>query len=158
MSPEAYATWLREAGRQAAQAYDAHGHGRALGLGVEARSHEAVPHGSQGGGEAVPLGGVRSLLVGGLLAMLIRFQWAFPWQPVPGGSRGRLPESGGALTPPAYTAVFTMHGLLMVFFAVAPLLFGALGALCLPLAIGARGWRSPGCRRWGSGRTRWAAR
>ncbi|MCY1030044.1 cbb3-type cytochrome c oxidase subunit I [Corallococcus sp. BB11-1] len=80
-------------------------------------------------------GGFLFLLVGGLLAMLIRFQWAWPGQPVP-GLAWALPESKGALTPPTYTAVFTMHGLLMIFFAVTPLLFGALGHLVLPLAIG----------------------
>ncbi|NNB91400.1 cytochrome-c oxidase [Corallococcus exiguus] len=82
-------------------------------------------------------GGFLFLLVGGLLAMLIRFQWAWPGQPVP-GLAWVLPESKGALTPPTYTAVFTMHGLLMIFFAVTPLLFGALGHFVLPLAIGSK--------------------
>ncbi len=81
--------------------------------------------------------GLGFLLVGGLLAMLIRWQWAFPGKPVPGLSVA-LPQSGGAITPPAYMGLFTMHGLLMVFFAIAPLLIGALGNFVIPLAVGAR--------------------
>jgi cytochrome c oxidase subunit I len=77
------------------------------------------------------------LAVGGLLAMLIRWQWAFPGRPVP-GLGAVLPESGGALTPPLYTRLFTMHGLMMVFFAISPLLIGALGTFVVPLAVGAR--------------------
>jgi cytochrome c oxidase subunit 1 len=77
------------------------------------------------------------LLVGGLLAMLIRWQWAWPGRPVP-GLGWALPESGGALTPPAYMGVFTMHGLVMVFFAISPLLIGGLGTFVVPLAVGAR--------------------
>ncbi|MFP2928856.1 cbb3-type cytochrome c oxidase subunit I [Pyxidicoccus sp. 3LG] len=86
--------------------------------------------------------GLGFLLLGGLLALLIRWQWAWPGQPVP-GLAWALPESRGALTPPTYTAVFTMHGLIMIFFAVTPLLFGALGHFVLPLAIGARGLAFP---------------
>jgi len=82
------------------------------------------------------------LLLGGLLAMLIRWQWAFPGRPVPGLGLA-LPNSGGALTPPAYMGVFTMHGLLMVFFAIAPLLIGALGSFIIPLAVGARSMAFP---------------
>jgi cytochrome c oxidase subunit I len=81
--------------------------------------------------------GLGFLLVGGLLALLIRWQWAWPGRPVP-GLGWALPESGGALTPPAYMGVFTMHGLIMVFFAITPLLIGALGTFVVPLAVGAR--------------------
>ncbi|MBJ6760861.1 cbb3-type cytochrome c oxidase subunit I [Myxococcaceae bacterium JPH2] len=87
-------------------------------------------------------GGFGFLLLGGLLALLIRWQWAWPGQPVP-GLAWALPESRGALTPPAYTVLFTLHGLVMIFFAVTPLLFGALGHFVLPLAIGARGFAFP---------------
>ncbi|ADO68152.1 cytochrome c oxidase subunit I [Stigmatella aurantiaca] len=81
--------------------------------------------------------GLGFLAVGGLLAMLIRWQWAYPGRPVPLVGWA-LPESGGALTPPTYTGVFTMHGLVMVFFAITPLLIGALGTFVVPLAVGAR--------------------
>ncbi|HYI00317.1 cytochrome c oxidase subunit I [Hyalangium sp.] len=86
--------------------------------------------------------GLGFLLLGGLLAMLIRWQWAFPGRAVP-GLGWALPSSGGALTPPAYAGVFTMHGLLMVFFAISPLLIGALGNFVIPLAVGARGMAFP---------------
>jgi cytochrome c oxidase subunit I len=86
--------------------------------------------------------GLGFLLVGGLLAMLIRWQWAYPGRPVP-GLGAVLPSSGGALTPPTYTGVFTMHGLIMVFFAITPLLIGALGNFVIPLAVGARGMAFP---------------
>ncbi|MFL5347453.1 MAG: cbb3-type cytochrome c oxidase subunit I [Hyalangium sp.] len=86
--------------------------------------------------------GLGFLAVGGLLAMIIRWQWAYPGRPVP-GLGWALPSSGGAITPPAYTGVFTMHGLMMVFFAIAPLLIGALGNFVIPLAVGARGMAFP---------------
>ncbi len=86
--------------------------------------------------------GLGFLFVGGLLAMLIRWQWAFPGRGVP-GLGWALPNSGGALTPPSYMGVFTMHGLIMVFFAIAPLLIGALGNFVIPLAVGARGMAFP---------------
>jgi cytochrome c oxidase subunit 1 len=86
--------------------------------------------------------GLGFLAVGGLLAMIIRWQWAYPGQAVP-GLGWALPSSGGAITPPAYTGVFTMHGLVMVFFAITPLLIGALGNFVVPLAVGARGMAFP---------------
>ncbi|WP_224240629.1 cytochrome c oxidase subunit I [Hyalangium gracile] len=82
------------------------------------------------------------LLLGGLLAMLIRWQWAYPGRPVP-GLGAVLPSADGSITPPAYMGLFTMHGLVMVFFAIAPLLIGALGNFVVPLAVGARGMAFP---------------
>src|SRR5437868_12248747 len=63
------------------------------------------------------------LLLGGTLAMLIRWQLGFPGRPVPGG--GVLPESmvaNGVVLPEFYTSLVTMHGTFMVFFAIMPLL------------------------------------
>src|SRR3989454_857588 len=65
------------------------------------------------------------LLVGGLLAMQMRWQLAYPGQPMPGG--GILPESmapGGVILPEYYIQLVTMHGTFMVFFAIMPLLVG----------------------------------
>ncbi|MBX5483450.1 MAG: cbb3-type cytochrome c oxidase subunit I [Myxococcaceae bacterium] len=73
--------------------------------------------------------GFAALAVGGLLAMLIRFQWAYPGRPVP--------LWGKALTPAGYQSVFTLHGLTMIFFAVTPLLIGAMGTLLVPSMVGA---------------------
>jgi cytochrome c oxidase subunit 1 len=78
------------------------------------------------------------LLVGGVLAMMIRWQLGFPNQPMPGG--GVLPEtmaSGGVILPEFYTSLVTMHGTFMVFFAIMPLLVGVFGNYLIPLKIGA---------------------
>jgi cytochrome c oxidase subunit I len=83
------------------------------------------------------------LLFGGLLAMLIRWQWGYPGQPVPVLGDLLFSSSGGAITPSAYTSIFTNHGLIMIFFAITPLLIGCFGNLTIPLMIGARDMAFP---------------
>src|SRR5262245_51070345 len=73
------------------------------------------------------------LVIGALLALVIRWQLAWPWSRVPVIGDALYPESGGALTPAAYTVLFTMHGTVMVFFVIIPLLVGAFGNFLLPL-------------------------
>src|SRR5262245_29949726 len=86
--------------------------------------------------------GLSFLLLGGLMVMLIRWQWAYPRQPVP--LVGTLLFGGnGAVTPDVFPRLFTMHGLIMVFFAITPLLIGAFGNFCIPLLIGARDMAFP---------------
>jgi len=78
------------------------------------------------------------LLVGGLLAMLIRWQLGYPSQPIPGG--GILPETmapQGIMLPEFYNALVTMHGTFMIFFAIMPLLVGVYANFLIPLKIGA---------------------
>jgi cytochrome c oxidase subunit 1 len=78
------------------------------------------------------------LLIGGVLAMMIRWQLGFPGQPMPGG--GALPDAmaqGGILEPSFYASLVTMHGTFMVFFAIMPLLVGVFGNYLIPLKIGA---------------------
>jgi cytochrome c oxidase subunit 1 len=87
--------------------------------------------------------GLIFLLFGGLLAMLIRWQWAYPGQKVPLLGDVAFKSSGGAVSPAAYNAIFTMHGLVMIFFAVTPVLIGAFGNLTIPLMIGARDMAFP---------------
>jgi cytochrome c oxidase subunit I len=87
--------------------------------------------------------GLLLLAFGGILAMLIRWQWAFPGQKVPVLGQIVLSRSDGKLTPASYNAVFTMHGLIMIFWAITPILIGAFGNLIIPLQIGARDMAFP---------------
>jgi cytochrome c oxidase subunit 1 len=78
------------------------------------------------------------LVLGGLLAMIIRWQQAFPGQAMPGG--GLFPETmmaDGVVLPEFYNSLVTMHGTFMVFFAIMPLLVGVFGNYLIPLKIGA---------------------
>src|SRR3989475_7570151 len=77
------------------------------------------------------------LLLGGVLAMQMRWQLAFPGQPMPGG--GILPDTmapGGVILPEYYIQLVTMHGTFMVFFAIMPLLVGVYANFLIPLKIG----------------------
>jgi cytochrome c oxidase subunit I len=87
--------------------------------------------------------GLAFLAVGGAMAMLIRWQLARPGVPVPVVGKLLFGPSGGVISPVAYTALFTMHGTIMIFFAVTPILIGGFGNFCLPLMIGARDMAFP---------------
>ncbi|HVV16212.1 MAG TPA: cbb3-type cytochrome c oxidase subunit I [Polyangia bacterium] len=87
--------------------------------------------------------GLGFLAVGGLMAMLIRWQLARPGAPVPLVGKLFFHSAGGVISPPAYTALFTMHGTIMIFFAVTPILIGGFGNFLLPLLIGARDMAFP---------------
>ena len=87
--------------------------------------------------------GLLFLLFGGFLSMLIRWQWAFPGERVPVVGQALFAKSDGIITPASYNAVFTMHGLIMIFFAITPILIGALGNFTIPLMIGARDMAFP---------------
>src|SRR5690606_41408748 len=78
------------------------------------------------------------LLVGGLLALTMRWQIAWPGRPIPGG--GILPDTmapDGIILPEFYNSLVTMHGTFMIFFAIMPLLVGVFGNFLIPLHIGA---------------------
>jgi len=81
--------------------------------------------------------GLVMLLLGGLMAMAIRWQLAYPWTEMPLLGRILFPETGGVTTPEGYTMLFTMHGTLMIFFVIIPLLTGTFGNYLIPLMIGA---------------------
>jgi cytochrome c oxidase subunit 1 len=86
--------------------------------------------------------GLFMLIVGGLLALVVRWQLAWPETPVPGlGSI--LRETQGILEPPTYNMAFTMHATIMIFFVIMPILAGAFGNFCIPLMIGARDMAFP---------------
>jgi len=49
-----------------------------------------------------------------------------------------FPHTDGVVPPDTYAMLFTMHGTIMIFFAITPILIGAFGNFCIPLMIGAR--------------------
>jgi cytochrome c oxidase subunit 1 len=79
------------------------------------------------------------LFVGGGLALLVRYQLAWPNTPVPviGHFLPKTLASDGAIIPAGYNMLVTMHATIMVFFVVMPLLIGTFGNFLIPLQIGA---------------------
>ncbi|HUF51786.1 MAG TPA: cbb3-type cytochrome c oxidase subunit I [Longimicrobiales bacterium] len=78
------------------------------------------------------------LFIGGVLAGLMRWQLGFPESPLPGG--GIMPETmapDGVMLPEFYNSAVTMHGTIMIFFAIMPLLVGVYANYLIPLQIGA---------------------
>ena len=76
------------------------------------------------------------LMVGGALALAVRWQLAFPWQNMP--ILGDLfAGEGGQISPEFYTMLFTMHASVMIFLVIIPILAGAFGNFLIPLQIGA---------------------
>jgi cytochrome c oxidase subunit 1 len=82
--------------------------------------------------------------IGGLMAMLMRWELAFPETAVPGFHW--VPEPymyDGAIPPNTYNGMFTMHATIMIFFVVMPILVGCFGNFLIPLMIGARDMAFP---------------
>jgi len=89
--------------------------------------------------------GLIFFVLGGLLAMAIRWQLAWPWSPIPILSQALWsdPSLGYRMPPEFYNKLFTMHGTIMIFFVIIPLLTGAFGNFLIPLMIGARDMAFP---------------
>ncbi len=82
--------------------------------------------------------GIAFLGIGGMMALLIRWTLAFPGEPFPVIGPMLFPHTGGVVPPDTYAMLFTLHGTIMIFFAITPILIGAFGNYCIPLLIGAR--------------------
>src|SRR5450631_602034 len=87
--------------------------------------------------------GLIFLFFGFSLMMLMRWQLAYPGQPVPviGNILGRLLGPGamenGKMTPEFYNSLGAMHGTIMIFLGIVPIAFAAFGNFVVPLQIGA---------------------
>src|ERR1700752_3907457 len=76
-------------------------------------------------------------LIGGLLALGVRWQLAYPWKPMPILGNLIAHAEGGQIAPETYTMLFTMHATVMIFLVIIPILAGAFGNYMIPLMIGA---------------------
>jgi len=74
-------------------------------------------------------------MFGGLLAMGVRYQLAWPNTPMP--IFGKLFSEDGILQPQQYNMLFTMHASVMIFLVIIPILNGAFANFVIPLQIGA---------------------
>ena len=88
------------------------------------------------------LTGLLFLFLGFTLMMLMRWQLAYPGQPLPVLGHllsGWFPSQmrDGVMTPDFYNSLGAMHGTIMVFLGVVPIAFGAFGNYVVPLQIGA---------------------
>jgi cytochrome c oxidase subunit 1 len=82
--------------------------------------------------------GIAFLGIGGMMALMIRWTLAFPGEPFPVIGQFLFPTTGGVVPPDTYAMLFTLHGTIMIFYAITPILIGAFGNFCIPLMIGAR--------------------
>ena len=83
--------------------------------------------------------GLLFLLFGFTLMLLMRWQLAYPFQPIPviGAWLGQSRAPDGVMLPEFYNQLGAMHGTIMVFLGVVPLAVGGFGNFVLPLQIGA---------------------
>ena len=121
-------------------AHAAHGHHEELGFlrtYVFSTDHKMI-------GRQFLFLGLFMLMIGGLLAMMVRWELAWPETAVPG--LNWIPEPymyGGIIPPQTYNALFTMHATIMIFFVVMPIMVGCFGNFLIPLMIGTRDMAFP---------------
>jgi cytochrome c oxidase subunit I len=80
--------------------------------------------------------------VGGILALLVRIQLAWPHATIP-FVRDWFLDNGGRMSPAFYNMLFSMHASVMIFFVIIPFLTGAFGNFTIPLMIGAKDMAFP---------------
>src|SRR6516162_10740800 len=84
------------------------------------------------------------LVIGGLLAMLVRIQLGWPHSTIPILGKLWWPGSAGGRMPPEfYNMLFSMHASIMIFFVIIPMLAGGFGNFTIPLMIGAKDMAFP---------------
>src|SRR3954470_21752206 len=79
--------------------------------------------------------GLMFFVLGGGLAMLVRWQLGWPGHDVP--ILSNLMGWKGGMPSDFYTMAFTMHASIMIFFVIIVLLVGTFGNYLIPLKIGA---------------------
>jgi cytochrome c oxidase subunit 1 len=87
--------------------------------------------------------GLIFFVLGGLMAMAIRWQLAWPGRPMPILAEALWSRQGYRMPPEFYNKLFTMHGSVMIFLVIIPILAGAFGNFTIPLMIGARDMAFP---------------
>ena len=87
--------------------------------------------------------GLIFFVFGGLMAMAIRWQLAWPGRPMPILADALWSGQGYRMPPEFYNKLFTMHGTVMIFLVIIPILAGAFGNFTIPLMIGARDMAFP---------------
>lgn len=87
--------------------------------------------------------GVAMLALGGVMALNLRWSLAYGARPTPLLGGLLYGRTGGGLTQTEYTSLLGLHGTVMLFFALTPLLFGSLGNLLVPACLGARRSAAP---------------
>lgn len=93
------------------------------------------------------------LFLGGLAALMLRWQLAYPGQPVPIiGSLmpdAWVTEAGsGIIAPEFFVKLTTMHATIMIFFVIIPMAVGMFGNFCIPLMIGTDDMALPRLNMW----------
>jgi len=114
----------------AGHAHEGHGHTSGfIGKYVFSRDHKII-------GIQFLFSTLIWFFIGGMLALGVRWQLAWPWSDMP--IFGRLfANEAGQIPPEHYTMLFTMHATVMIFLVIIPILAGAFGNFLIPLMIGA---------------------